>query len=143
MDDAALDATALRLGYAVLVPLVVGAALVWLVWPPVHAVVAAALSGYAALLLAFLGAIHWGAGFAGAAAPRRLYLWGVVPPLVAWIALLMPPASGLVIHGAMQIVCYLVDRRVYPRRGMARWLTLRFRQSGIAALAAFLGAAGA
>ena len=66
----------------------------------------------------------------------------MVPSLVAWLAVLMPPSAGLVIHGVMLVVCYLVDRRVYPAQGLERWLTLRFRLSAVAALSCFLGAAG-
>ncbi|MFO1273764.1 MAG: DUF3429 domain-containing protein, partial [Rubrivivax sp.] len=61
----------------------------------------------------------------------------------AWPAVLMPPSAGLVILGAMLWVCYAVDRRVYPRHGLGRWLTLRFRLSAVAGLACFIGAAGA
>ena len=63
--------------------------------------------------------------------------------LVAFVAVLMPPYAGLVIHGVMLAACYLVDRKVYPVQGIAHWLTLRFRLSSIAALCCFLGAAGA
>ena len=54
----------------------------------------------------------------------------------------MPPRAGLVLHGVMLVVCYLVDRRVYPVQGAAHWLTLRFRLSSVAAFCCFLAAAG-
>jgi hypothetical protein len=107
-----------------------------------HPFVAAGLSAYAAVIVSFLGGIHWGIGFRDPAAPTALFVWGVVPSLVAWLAELMPAGSGLVIHGAMLVVCYLVDRRVYPAQGLAHWLTLRFRLSAVAALCCFLAAAG-
>ena len=55
---------------------------------------------------------------------------------------MMPASAGLVIDGALLVACYLVDRKVYPVQGIARWLTLRFRLSAIASLSCFLGAAG-
>ncbi len=134
---------ALQLGYAGLVPFVAGALLVWLVNPEVHPYATLGLAAYAALIVSFLGGIHWGIGFAQAAPPASLFGWGVVPSLVAWPAVLMPPSAGLVILGAMLWVCYAVDRRVYPRHGLGRWLTLRFRLSAVAGLACFIGAAGA
>jgi hypothetical protein len=70
-------------------------------------------------------------------------LWGVIPSLVAWPAVMMPPASALVIHALMLLACYAVDRRLYPRLGAAAWLTLRFRLSAVASLSCFIGAAGA
>ena len=109
---------------------------------PTHPHVAAALSAYAAVVVAFLGGVHWGFGFTQAAPAPRLFVWGVVPALVAWVAVLMPPYAGLVIHGAMLAACYAVDRKVYPAHGAAAWLTLRFRLSVGASLSCFIGAAG-
>jgi hypothetical protein len=62
--------------------------------------------------------------------------------LVAWVALVMPPSAGLLVLGAMLIVCYAVDRRLYVAHGLQRWLLLRFRLSAVAALSCFLAAAG-
>ena len=148
-----------RLAYLALLPFGLGAALVWFVRSDAHPYVVAAMSAYAAVVLAFLGGIHWGFGFAAArggagagasstaivapgAPDTGLYLWGVAPALIACLALLMPASAGLVIHGVMLVVCYLVDRKVYPVQGAGRWLTLRFRLSVGASLACFVAAAG-
>ena len=145
-----------RLAYLALLPFGLGAALVWFVRADAHPHVVAAMSAYAAVVLAFLGGIHWGFGFggagpkvdpgtanAGARAPDTgLYVWGIAPALVACLALLMPASAGLVIHAVMLVVCYLVDRKVYPAHGAGRWLTLRFRLSVVASLACFVAAAG-
>jgi hypothetical protein len=58
------------------------------------------------------------------------------------VAVMMPASSGLVLDGVLLVAGYLVDRKVYPAQGLARWLTLRFRLSAVAALCCFLGAAG-
>ena len=150
VPSAAPDATAQRLGYAGLIPFVLGALLVWLVRADVHAYVALALSAYAAVVLSFLGGIHWGLVMRQTNPPTnfptnlptRVLWWGVVPSLVAWPAAVMPPDAGLVLQGLMLLVCYGVDRRLYPPLGAAGWLTLRFRLSAVAALACFIGAAG-
>ena len=138
-----LSDTARWLGHLGLLPFVLGAALVWLglEYEP-HAFVAQALSAYAALIVSFLGGIHWGLGFRIAAPPASLFVWGVVPSLVAWLAVMMPASAGLVVHGVMLLACYAVDRRVYPVQGAAQWLVLRFRLSAVASLCCFLGAAG-
>lgn len=133
---------ALRLGYAGLLPFVLGAFLVWIVRPDAHPYATLALSAYAAVIVSFLGGIHWGFGFREAAPPPSLFLWGVLPALVAWAAVMMPASAGLVIHGVMLWACYAVDRRVYPRHGAEGWLVLRFRLSAVAGLACFIGAAG-
>jgi hypothetical protein len=135
--------TARWLGNAGLVPFAVGALLVWVgLDADLHAFVTAAMSAYAALILSFLGGIHWGLAFRQSAPPASLFAWGVAPSLLAWVAVLMPPHAGLVLHGVLLVVCYLVDRRVYPVQGVGHWLTLRFRLSSVAALCCFLAAAG-
>lgn len=142
------QAAAGRLAYLALLPFGLGTALVWFVRADAHPHVVAAMSAYAAVVLAFLGGIHWGFGFGGAdaagtsAPDTGLYVWGVMPALVACVALLMPASAGLVIHGVMLVVCYLVDRKVYPAQGAGCWLTLRFRMSVGASLACFIAAAG-
>ncbi len=133
---------ALRLGHAGLLPFVAGAALTWLVRPDALPFVTAALSAYAALIISFLGGIHWGFAMRQSAPPASLPLWGVLPSLMAWVAVLMPAFAGLVVHGVMLVVCYLVDRRVYPAQGAAAWLTLRFRLTAVASLSCFVAAAG-
>ncbi len=139
-----LTDTARLLGTLGLLPFVLGALTVW--WlglaTDLHQFVARALSAYAAVILSFLGGIHWGLALRHSAPPPGLLIWGVVPSLVGWMAVLMRPSAGLVVHGLMLGLCYLVDRRVYPRQGAAHWLTLRFRLSAVASLSCFLGAAG-
>ena len=131
-----------RLGYLALVPFVLGALLIWMVRIDARPYVGAALSAYAAVVIAFLGGIHWGFAFRQPMPATQLFSWGVVPALVACVAVVMPHDAGLVIHGVTIVVCYLVDRKVYPAQGAGAWLTLRFRLSVVAALSCFIGASG-
>jgi len=134
-----------RLAHAGLLPFILGALLVWLFggrYPEEHAFVTYALSAYAALIVSFLGGIYWGFAFRQAEPSSRTFVWGITPALVAWLGVLMPAHAGLVVQGAMLVICYGVDRRLYPQHGAAAWLTLRFRLSAVAALSCFLGAAG-
>jgi hypothetical protein len=133
---------ATRLGMAGLVPFVAGAALVWLVYPEAHAPVTLAFAGYAAAVVAFLGGVHWGLAMRGGVGQPAHYGWACVPPLVAALGVLMPAYAGLVLLGAMLLVCYAVDRRLYVAHGLGGWLTLRFRLSAVASLCCFIGAAG-
>ena len=137
-----LSDTARWLGHLGLVPFVLGALLVWVVNAQAHPYATLALSAYAAVIVSFLGGIHWGMAFRMTAPTATLFIWGVVPSLVAWLAVMMPASAGLVVHGVMLLVCYAVDRRIYPVQGAAQWLTLRFRLSTVASLSCFLGAAG-
>ena len=141
-DPGVPDSKALRLGYAGLLPFVLGAALIWIVRADAQPYVAASLSAYAAVIVSFLGGIHWGLGFRAQPADASRFVSGVLPSLIAWVGVVMPPYAGLVVLGVALIGCYLVDRRVYPRHGAAAWLTLRFRLTVVASLSCFVGAAG-
>ena len=134
-DDTALATT---LGHAGLIPFALLAALLWLVNADLLPWVSMALAAYAALIVSFLGGIHWGIGWmAGHVAAargdtphhrqRNHFLWGFVPSLLAWL-------------GFVLVLCYLADRTLYARAGLQAWLTLRFRLSAIAALCCFIGA---
>jgi len=133
----------LRLGYAGLIPFVVGAALVHLVDPALMPFTMLALAGYAATIASFLGGIHWGLAMRETT-ERRLspYVWGVVPSVLASVAVIMPPRAGLVVLGVLLAMCYLVDRRLYLRCQMQGWLPLRLRLTVVASLSCMVGAYG-
>jgi hypothetical protein len=131
-----------RLGYGGLLPFAAGALLVWLVRADAQPYVARGLAAYGALIVSFLGGIHWGLVMRQPLPATRLLLWGVVPSLLAWPAVMMPPHAGLVILGVLLLLSYAVDRLVYAEQHVAGWLTLRFRLSCVAALCCFVGAAG-
>ena len=78
-----------------------------------------ALIAYGACILSFLGAIHWGwvLGPSGVAAKpglpvARTLLLGVVPSLVAWVALLLPAEQGLGLLIVGLAGWYLYEQRV-------------------------------
>jgi hypothetical protein len=134
-----------RLGYAGLLPFVMGCGLIWLVDPreeDPYRFVRFATAAYAALTVSLLGGIHWGLCFARGVPGRQPLVWGAAAMSLAWLGVVMPPHAGLALLGAVLIACYVMDRRVYPQLGAAGWLTLRFRLTAVAALSCFLAAAG-
>ena len=131
-----------RLGYAGLIPFVLLAALLWLVDADLIPFVAIALGGYAAAIVSFLGGVHWGIGFMkGNAAPRFHFIWGVVPSLMAWVAMMMPAYAALPLLGLVVVACYAVDSKTYPAAGLASWLAMRLRLTVVATASCVLGAA--
>ena len=132
------------LGFAGLLPFVAGAVLLWAVHDPstvAHAEFA--LAAYAATIAAFLGGVHWGPALrAGGLAPAPL-MWGVVPQLAGWLALLMPVSSSLATCAAVLVACYAADRRLYPEAGLAAWLPMRLQLTIVSAASCLLGAAAA
>lgn len=120
------------LGYAGLIPFAALTAAVWWVDLANRPPMAAALLAYSAPVLAFLGAIYWGfAMVLGAAGlqSRWWLLWGVVPSLIAsialLIALLLGPVAGLWLVAATLWICLIVDSQVYPKLGLQGWLQMR------------------
>ena len=134
--------TITRLGYAGLIPFVLLAVLMWLVDAELLPFVAIALGGYAAAIVSFLGGVHWGIGFIkGEAAPRFHFIWGVVPSLIAWLALMMPAYAALPMLGLVLVACFVVDSKTYAAAGLASWLPMRLRLTVVATLSCVLGAA--
>jgi len=135
-----------RLGYAGLAPFAVLALLLWLVDASLHPFVALALAGYGAVIVSFLGGVHWGLGLRVSAeapdATRFHFVWGMVSALLAWVAIMMPAFAGLPLLGLVLVGCYLVDRHTWPRAGLGAWLPLRLKLTVVATLACLFGAAG-
>jgi hypothetical protein len=132
----------LRLGYAGLIPFVLGALLMYLVELDVLPLVAIALTAYGAVIASFLGGIHWGLALRENTPLRTFHLiWGISPSLVAWIAVIMPAYAGLPLLGLLLVACYLVDRKTWPAAGLREWMTLRFRLTLVSVLCCLLGAA--
>jgi len=139
------SALALWLGRAGLLPFLAGAALAW--WaradgsPGLAAHAAQALLAYGAVIVSFLGGLHWGLAMRQAAPQASLLGWGVVPSLLAWPALLLPPAQGLLLLAASLWLCFAVDRRVLKAQGASAWLGLRLQLTLVASLCCGLGSA--
>lgn len=79
------------LGYAGLVPFVFFAVMLWMA--PLHwqGPLVYGLTAYAAVILSFMGAVHWGLGMSNPGKPGAWQLGlSVVPPLLAWLALALP-----------------------------------------------------
>ncbi|NQW94189.1 MAG: DUF3429 domain-containing protein [Polaromonas sp.] len=130
------------LGFAGLIPFVFLAALMWLVDAELLPFVSIALGGYSAVIVSFLGGIHWGIGFMqGESAPRFHFVWGVMPSLVSWLTLMMPAYAALPLLGLVVAACYVIDSKTYPAAGLSSWLPMRLRLTVVATLSCLLGAA--
>ena len=107
MSLAEVPRPALVYGFAGLTPFVAGALVVWLLPPGYSDLALSAQMAYGACILSFLGAVHWGLALAGVGATPGEDLraamtwerlgWSVMPALVAWASMLLPPTSALVV----------------------------------------------
>jgi hypothetical protein len=110
---AALPPGAVGLGYAGLLPFVAGAFGAALLEGEPRDFAVRALVGYGAVILSFVGAVHWGLLLrsAGGQALRGL-LAGVVPSLIGWIALLLAPRHALTVLVVGFGLFWLYEHRV-------------------------------
>lgn len=117
---------AVLLGYAGLVPFVTGALGIWVTPEGWRVTVLAALLDYSAVILAFMGAIHWGLAMRSEASsgPAQVQLGlSVVPPLLGWLAI----SSGLSTSLALPLCLlafgglYVADLRAVKLSLAPRW----------------------
>ena len=136
-----LPASARFLGYSGLIPFVLLGLLAWMGPVQTRPWALQALAAYGAVIVSFLGGIHWGLGFLLERQNSFHFAWGVLPSLLAWAALLLPAAAGLALLAGALALCYAVDRRAYARSGVPHWLALRLHLSSVAAVCCLVGAA--
>lgn len=108
-----LPAAFSTLGYAGLVPFVACVLGIALLDGEPRASAVRALIAYGAVILSFLGAVHWGVALLRAdPAPARILLAGVLPSLAAWMALLLQPRLALTLLVVCFGVFWLYEHRV-------------------------------
>ena len=132
-----------RLGYAGLLPFVGLAIATCYFQDGLRLQWAYALLTYAATIASFLGAIHWGLAMRAQQVSEpaiAVWLWGVIPCLLAWVALLIPFGAGLWSLAVLLWACYGVDSRAYPRLGVQEWLSMRLVLTQVASACCAIGA---
>ena len=127
--------TAKTLGYAGLIPFVIFSIGSWTTLPYVanstHVLIA-----YAAIILSFMGAIHWGAAISNTAGQHSKNLVvSVMPALAAWLALLLPETFALVILFVGFILLIAYELTVAKSQALPNWyISMRIRLTFIVTL---------
>ena len=98
-----------------------------------------AVIAYGAVILTFLGAVHWGIALQSPQAVTWERLgWSVTPSLLGWVALLIDPEPALVLLVLGLGTAFVVDLRASQAGLLPVWyLTLRFVLS-LGAIAALM-----
>lgn len=102
------ETTAISLGYAGLIPFIVFSIGSWFQLPMLSDSTYI-LTAYAAIILSFMGAIHWGIAMSSTEDQNgKYYIASVIPGLSAWIALLLPQryAIMLLMIGFIALIIY-------------------------------------
>lgn len=135
-----------KLGYAGLIPFVGLALMVQLAPTPLNYLSAESLASYGAIITSFMGALHWGANLhrLGKAplgdrwGDRNAWIWGVIPALVAWVALHIYIPVGLVILASALIIQRNIDKETYRHyfsneEAFSAFMTMRNRLTIVSA----------
>ncbi len=106
------------------------------------------LVAYGAVILSFMGAVHWGLVISSGSgedrgdATRWLSL-GVIPALLAWVALLISLLNALFLLGVAFALVYALDRMAIAAALAPPWYgRLRLRLTAAVIVLLLLGAAG-
>lgn len=131
------------LGGLGLLPFLAGAAGAWLLDEPRRGATLFMLAAYAAVVLSFLGAVHWGLAMRAHPAPARAMVCSVVPALVAWLALSLPPGAALVVIAVGFAGVYGLDLRAAATGHAPRWYPRLRTPLTVVVLACLAGAVAA
>jgi hypothetical protein len=127
--------TAKILGYAGLIPFVIFSIASWISLPVVDDAVVI-LIAYAAVILTFIGAVHWGVVMSNNDDQHSMHLLAsVVPSLVAWIALLIPVIPALIVLLLGFIIHILYDWSMHKKLVFPEWyLPMRVRLTSVVSI---------
>ncbi|CCD89980.1 conserved membrane protein of unknown function [Bradyrhizobium sp. ORS 285] len=123
------------LGLAGLIPFVGLAILVITSDETLRAAALRAQIGYGAVIVSFLGALHWGAAVQTPALanwPRMA--WGVTPSLLGWVTLLLPPLPALVLLTAALLAALVFDEFSFGGDTSRAWFVKLRRLLSIGAM---------
>ena len=134
------------LAYAGLIPFIGLAFMDQLAPTPINYLSAESIASYGAIIVAFMGALHWGANLQTLGKPhsgdrwidRNAWIWGITPALIAWVALHIYIPVSLIILAATLVIQRNIDKDTYTYyftndEARSAFLTMRTRLSYIAA----------
>ncbi len=95
------------------------------------------LLSYGAVILSFLGGLHWGRVITSPNANGRpdstWLIWSVLPSLLGWVALLLPVKVGAVVLSLCFFACFQIDQKLFREQIWPAWMRpLRLHLSLIA-----------
>ena len=132
------------LGYGGLLPFM-GLALLILTSLEYRPFWAVALVNYGAVILSFIGALHWGFAMSvqnmSAELRRDRLIWSVIPALVAWLSTLLPVPWGCLLLIVGFVVHFWQDRQLVRVVSLHAWyLPMRLRLTAVASVCLLIGA---
>ena len=95
------------------------------------------LLSYGAIILSFLGGLHWGRVITSSNPNKRSdpawLIWSVCPSLLGWVALLLPIKFGAVVLSLCFLTALQIDQKLFREQIWPAWMRpLRLHLSLIA-----------
>ncbi len=101
------------------------------------------LLGYGAVIISFIGAVHWGLALHAARSRQtRIYVYSVIPALAAWAWYFFAARTALFGMAVTIVAMYFVDRLLLADLVPAGYLKMRLHLTVIVALCLLLAAIG-
>ena len=130
------------LGYGGLLPFI-GLTLLILFWAEYRAFFSMMLVGYGAVILSFVGALHWGFAMTLQDLPAKQrqerLVWSVIPALIGWVDTLLPvPVGCLVLTSGF--VGHLWQDRKLAQAVPGWYLPMRVHLTAVASLCLLVSA---
>lgn len=132
------------LGYLGLLPFILSSILVWV--PEYHNFAIQSITLYAAVILTFIGGVHWGLAIQACKtssanerdqndrALRNQFIFSILPSLVAWLAVLIAQPYSLLIM-AIGFVTFWISEKILFSKALEPWYsTLRNHLTIVATL---------
>jgi len=116
------------LGYGGLLPFAALLTTAHLAGPDLAAWATASLLHYAAVILTFVGAVHWGYLLRDATTinnPTQRLGWAIIPSVVGWVALSLPYKPAATVMALAFVVCWWIDRNHYRFADIDWYHTMR------------------
>ena len=131
------------LGYGGLIPFI-GLAILANIEPSHGILYRGALLLYGAVILSFVGAIHWGVAMMvtdlNDQDRRAAYVWSVIPALMAWMTYILSPITAALALVLGFLLQYWRDVTLARKIAWPVWyLPLRIRLTLVAILSLFVG----
>ena len=83
------------------------------------------LLGYAAIILSFLGGLHWGrvaASGAPVSSAGHWLIWSVIPSLIGWAALFLPAQLAVLVLVLCFLAALLIDLKLMADQIWQGWM---------------------
>lgn len=123
MTESGAPILAQWLGYAGLTPFIAGAVQLWLIpTGPLSEFMEEALLTYAAVILSFMGAVHWGLAMRSHVDIANMQLGlSVVPALIGWTTLMLPALYAYPVFMVAFLVLLAFDLEATRAHLAPRW----------------------